>query len=123
MKLKGATVGDIVLSIVLPIVRFIAGLIALIKREYKRSVTMLALSGGMLAILAVPLVLLSTQGFAARLKQILTRKVCGSKDLGVFLQKNVVLNFVYRQKDGTPVAEVAVNRQACDAQKMLNKNR
>lgn len=179
MKLQSATVGDIALSIVLPIAGLIAGLVALIKREFKRGITMLALSGGMLAILAVPLVLVSMEGtaafrkpfvefglvvsaeqvnltsprmidrvtrldgatagpglaltyrytlmnfdarrigadvFATRLKGLLTQKVCASRVLGRLLQKNVVLQFSYRQKNGKPIADVVVDRQACERQ-------
>jgi hypothetical protein len=50
MKLEKATTGDIVLSIVIPGWGVLVGLIALAKREFKRGLTMLAISSVIIAL-------------------------------------------------------------------------
>lgn len=49
-KLEKATVMDIILSVVIPGWGVLIGLIALIKREFKRGLTMLIISAVMIAI-------------------------------------------------------------------------
>lgn len=53
MKLDKATTGDIVLSIFMPTGGLLIGLIALAKREHKRSFTMMAISGVIIALSVV----------------------------------------------------------------------
>ncbi|HEX7964950.1 MAG TPA: hypothetical protein VF651_04445 [Gammaproteobacteria bacterium] len=49
-KLQKATVGDIALSVIIPGWGVLIGLIALIKREFKRGLTMIGIGAVMIAI-------------------------------------------------------------------------
>ncbi len=53
MKSEKATTGDIILSLIIPGWGFLIGIIALIKREFKRGFTMILLSGFMIAVIIV----------------------------------------------------------------------
>ena len=53
MKLEKATAGDIVLSAIIPGWGFLVGLFALVKQEFKRGLTMLAISAAMIAMLVL----------------------------------------------------------------------
>lgn len=52
-KLQKATVGDIVLCVIIPGWGILVGLIALAKREWKRAATMIAISSCLIALLVV----------------------------------------------------------------------
>ena len=53
MKLEKATKGDIILSLIIPSWGLLVGLIALIKRESRRGLTMISLSVLMIAVVSV----------------------------------------------------------------------
>lgn len=53
MKLKNATTGDIVLSAIIPGWGILIGLIALIKKEIRRGLTMLAISALMIVFVSI----------------------------------------------------------------------
>lgn len=53
MKLEKATTGDIVLSAIVPGWGLLVGLIALIKKEVRRGLTMVGISALMILIIAV----------------------------------------------------------------------
>lgn len=49
-KLQKATIGDIVLCVIIPGWGILVGLIALAKREWKRAATMIVISAALIAI-------------------------------------------------------------------------
>lgn len=53
MKLEKATTGDIVLSVIIPGWGGLVGLIALIKKEFRRGLTMLGISVLMIFVIAI----------------------------------------------------------------------
>jgi hypothetical protein len=53
MKLEKATTGDIVLSVIIPGWGGLVGLIALIKKEVRRGLTMLGISALMILVISV----------------------------------------------------------------------
>lgn len=53
MKLEKATTGDIVLSVIIPGWGVLVGLIALVKTEARRGLTMLAISSLMIIVISI----------------------------------------------------------------------
>lgn len=53
MKLEKATTGDIILSVIIPGWGVLIGLIALVKKEFRRGLSMLGISVLMLIVLAI----------------------------------------------------------------------
>lgn len=53
MKLEKATTGDTILSVVIPGWGLLIGLIALIKKEFRRGLTMIGLSLLMILVIAI----------------------------------------------------------------------
>lgn len=53
MKLEKATTGDIVLSVIIPGWGFLIGIVALLKKEFRRGLTMLGISALMILVVTV----------------------------------------------------------------------